>query len=39
VHLARLSHGRGTMSIAGYIKAIGRGRDGARSLDREQRST
>jgi anthranilate phosphoribosyltransferase len=24
------------MSIAGYIKVIGRGRDGARSLDREQ---
>ena len=24
------------MSIASYIKVIGRGRDGARSLDREQ---
>src|SRR5437763_16200095 len=24
------------MSIAGYIKVIGRGRDGARALDREQ---
>ena len=36
MHLARLSHSRATMSIASYIKVIGRGRDGARSLDRDQ---
>ena len=36
MHLARLSHGRATVSITSCIKVIGRGRDGARALDRVQ---
>ena len=39
VPLERLSRRRATMSIARYIREIGRGRDGARSLDRERRTT